>query len=220
VFVYKYMRSEQVRADACVIARGEWNRHVLASFSSRIRGAAQCAAPRTAQCVCRPGPVPLSIAARCSRLEKAEKRMAGELAGVMQSKQLLTGVVGRLSSLEPHQKAGSPTLNVAKKPSLASHGLPSPKAAPSRGAAGKTRADGIATSPIALDAAKATLKKLAATSGTVAVVRFRSTRKPSQGACDARAMIAWRYNAACHLRAWRWALCSWLNRSWRPCSNW
>jgi hypothetical protein len=71
VFVYKYMRSEQVRADACVIARGEWNRRVLASFFSRIRDAAQCAAPRTAQCVCRPGPVPLSIAARRSRSEKA-----------------------------------------------------------------------------------------------------------------------------------------------------
>ena len=83
----------------------------------------------------------------------------------------MSTVVGRLGSLDPQ---GSLVQKSAKKSSTL--GLPSPKAAPSRGTAGKPRADGAPTSPapMALDATKVTLKKLAATSGTVAVVRTRS----------------------------------------------
>lgn len=98
--------------------------------------------------------------------------LAPAVSVAVQTKLLLSTVVGRLGSLDP--QGGSLVQKSAKKSPML--GLPSPKAAPfsTRGTTGKfTRADGAPTSPapMALEATKVTLKKLAATSGTVAVVR-------------------------------------------------
>jgi hypothetical protein len=103
--------------------------------------------------------------------------LAPAVSFAVQTKLLLSTVVGRLGSLDP--QGGSLVQKSAKKSPML--GLPSPKAAPStRGTiTGKLPrgADGLAPTipaPMALDATKVTLKKLAATSGTVAVVRTRS----------------------------------------------
>ena len=114
--------------------------------------------------------------------------LAPAVSFAVQTKLLLSTVVGRLGSLDP--QGGSLVQKSAKKSPML--GLPSPKAAPStRGTiTGKLPrgADGLAPTspaPMALDATKVTLKKLAATSGTVAVVRTRSAVSVRTGAVHA-----------------------------------